>query len=329
MISSRFRVFVQSMIVARSAATARRWLTPTAPAQIDDSQEFNFDGGAALAEDVKRTQQFSAARQVALSTLPPKAPPGAVEKVVKHLAAHPINDAIMAQRIVVTHVENAQGEEAKQPMPEMPLAEALSKARDLSLDLVQMAEKDGRAFCRLRKEKKKLLELVKDELEPAQPEVTLRESVSFVVRDVINAHTVEWKSRQVVEQLQRLHPVKLCIQQFATPESAAQKMKELMAQIKKFAEEKEVYHHYTGIQSSDRELAVTLSPSVSTKRGAAAKVVKHPSPEDWAQQSAKLEAHCKESRGQAIGTYRKRETLKHRNMGVRQFRTDKYGRILE
>jgi hypothetical protein len=342
--------------------------TPT-----EEEEEDVFDPTAAVAGEARRLRQATLIEALVDSLLPAGSPSEAREKLLAHFRATPINNCIGHQRVVITHTQNESGEEVRMRLPEMTLEDALEQARDNNLDLVQVAEKaaDGIAYCRLRNEQVKALSLVSDLVpsasgasaaaqaagaagaadgsDPAQQQQQAqaeqlqggrtppqREPKSHVFRDAVDQHFVDWRSRKIVEELHRGHPVTLQIQQFISPESAIGKMKEMMDAVKAHAEKDEkfaagltqrdrglVSHRYTGVRVSDKELAVTLVPDRKTSG------LKHPGPADWAAAQKRFIELCRKSDRKSAGTYQESSSLKRRDVGARTFRTDKFGRRLE
>jgi translation initiation factor IF-3 len=315
-------------------AAARRSAASTAGEEDDD---FEFDVAGNIQAEHAQQQQNDAVRATAAAMVPPGASQAALFKLQEVLRQFPINACIVTAEVVIPHVANDAGEDVKMRLGPMPRGEALQNAADAGMDLVQLAVNSGVAYCRVRHEQPKALKKIADLLvgleggaAPAAEENAVRMKALNVhtFRDVVDAHFIEWRSKKVAAELAKRHPIKLQIEKFATAHAAVEKMQEMLEAVKEAAEEYEpvVVHHHTGISVSEKDLSVTLTPSVNAGAANAAKQIKHPGEKEWAQALRKLEGNFDD--GGRTGTYKKHGQPKRVNVGARTFRADKYGRKL-
>lgn len=304
-----------------------RWVATSG----DGDEEFKFDPTAHLQRESAHANASSNTDRLLQQWLPEGAPEAARSKVAEYLRKHPVDQLILNSTVKITHMENEEGEEAKvSNLSPMPLRDAIESAKERGMHVVQMGEGQGMAFVRIRDEKKRILTMVAEDLSsvtPAAPEKELRlkNSVDHVFRDVVDAHFISWKSKKIVEDMKKLHPVKVGIHQFQSAEAAVQKLREMSNAIKAHAESTNVVHHFTSINASDREVAILFSPSPTGKANAS-KTVKHPGEKEWDHTLKRLQGALQKS-GRS-GTYHKVDILKPRNMGSMTYRVDKYGRRL-
>lgn len=251
-----------------------------------------FDVTSSLAEQVRAAKQRKSIEGLIAELLPPAAPQEAATALRAYFDGRPINECIEADEIMITHV----GGEARR-LPPMPLDAALEAAREQELDLVQMAAsvKDGKrvAFCRIRDERTPAMESVKHLLGAASggsdksEAVQLRALNIHSFSDVCDAHFIGWRSKKIVVELKKRHPVKLVIERFTSAAGALEKMRAMLAAIEEHAKETAVIHHHTGITVSERELSVSLSPDVTASSHA--KGIRHPKQADWQRAQRKFE----------------------------------------
>ena len=141
-------------------------------------------------------------------------------------------------------------------------------------------------------------------------------------RDAADAHFIDWRSKKIALDLAKGHPTKLQINKFVAPAAAVAKMREMLDRIKLVTElaEPPIPHHYSSLTCTDRQLAVTLTPSNKGQK------VRHPSDKDWERLTQRFQ-HSVADSGRS-GTYRAK-SAKPRAVGARDFRVDKYGRRIE
>lgn len=276
--------------------------------------------------------------------LPPNAPAAAIEKARAYLQQHPMDTLIIQPKVQITHIEDPDsGVETKMSLSPCELSEALQHAKERSMNLVQMGARGDIAYCRIRHETTRILALVSAELEAAREEAKqekmggrgdgehaknkTRELVDHSFRDVVDAHYVGWKSKKIVEDIKKRHPVKLTIKQFQSPTAAISKMREMCQAMQRYAEENVVYHHFTSIVANDREVSVTFAPSLPSAKGNAWKHIKYPGEKEWTHAIQRMDEACRKSG--RYGTYAKNNVLKPRSLGRTFFRVDKYGRKTE
>lgn len=297
----------------------------------DGSEEYAFDTTELIQREAAIANVSSNTEKLLQQFLPAGAPESARSKVAQYLQNHPIDNLILCTTVQITHIENEEGEEVRAGgLSPMPLKDAMDSAKERGLQVVQMGESAGKAFVRLRNEHKRISALIADDIAAAQGEVQeaqadlrLKKNIDHVFRDVVDAHFVSWKSKKIVEDIKRLHPVKVGIQQFQSAESAIAKLREMCIAIKNHAEATNVYHHFTSINAGDKEIAVLFTPSVQGKANAS-KSVKHPGDKEWNHALQRLQGTLRKS-GRS-GTYTKLDVLKRRNLGAVTYRVDKYGR---
>ncbi|CUG93330.1 Hypothetical protein, putative [Bodo saltans] len=302
-------------------------------ANSDD--EFSFDSTELIQREAALTNLSSNTEKLLQQFLPPNAPESARSKVAKYLRDHPIDQLIVCPTVQVTHIEDEAGEEKKAGnLSPMSVKEAMEAAHARGFVVVQMGEANGKAFVRLRNEKKRILAIIAEDLaaagssvsdQAAEPEEQLRlkKSVDHIFRDVVDAHFISWKSKKIVEDLKKMHPVKVGIQQFQSAESAIAKLREMCVAMKGHAETGNVIHHFTSVNASDREIAVLFSPSAQGRENSA-KSIKHPGEKEWNNALSRLQGQLRKS-GRA-GTYTKHDVLKARNLGAVTYRVDRFGR---
>lgn len=288
--------------------------------------EFEFDSAALVHREAVKASAASTAEQILAAWGLSEASDAAKQKVRASLRSHPVDNLIEAATVQVTHIENEAGKEEKTSLSPMSLKDAIDSAKERGMCVVQMAEKDGVAFVRIRNERKRILDSLGADLTESggstsqqQPSIKLKDNVDHIFRDVVDAHFIGWKSKKIVEDLKKLHPVKLGIQQFQTGESAMSKLREMCLAVQKHAEAVGVSHHYTSIHASDRDVSVVLTPT-GVKGGA----VKHPGEKEWSHAAHRLQDSLRKSG--RLGTYAKADVLKPRSLGSVPYRVDKFGR---
>ncbi|KAF5222286.1 hypothetical protein ECC02_004567 [Trypanosoma cruzi] len=276
--------------------------------------------------------------------LPENAPDAATQKVRAYLQQHPMDTLITQPRVHITHVEDPEsGRETKMSLSPCDLSEALEQAQEREMNLVQMGTRGDVAYCRIRREIPRILGLVGPELEALREEEKqeesshrggsdqaggkIRELVDHSFRDVVDAHFVGWKSKKIVEDIKKRHPVKITIKEFQSPEAAIGKIREMCQAMQRYAEEKLIYHHFTSIVANDREVSVSFVPSLPSGKGNSWKHIKYPGEKEWAHANKRMEEACRKSG--RYGTYVKNNMLKPRSLGQTFFRVDKYGRKID
>jgi hypothetical protein len=294
--------------------------------------EFSFDSTELIQREAALTSVSSNTEKMLQRFLPPNAPESARTKVLNYLKDHPIDQLILCPTVQVTHIEDEAGEEKKAgSLSPMSVKEAIEAAHARGFVVVQMGEANGKAFVRLRNEQKRIMSLIAEDIAAsgssveAEPEQQLRlkKSVDHIFRDVVDAHFISWKSKKIVDDIKKLHPVKVGIQQFQSAESAIAKLREMCAAMKGHAEAGNVFHHFTSVNASDKEIAVLFTPSAQGKENSA-KGIKHPGDKEWNNALARLQGQLRKS-GRA-GTYAKHDVLKPRNLGAVTYRVDRFGR---
>jgi hypothetical protein len=314
-----------------------------AAAEDDFDAVLDASLSASMASEARSWAQANSIDELIAELLPPhkRAPEEARSKLREYFTAKPINNCIRADRIIITHVQDMEGrDERAQGMSPMTLEAALTMAKDNQLDLVQMAfnEKDGysSSFCRLRREREAAMATIQSLLPQergavvdsaaataaAEANLPLKEVVHHVFRDAVDAHFIGWKSKKIVGELRRRTPIRLSIEKFVSATAAVRKMREMLDAIKTESLAAGLHHHHTGINASERELAVFLSPTLKSKNKEV--TVKHPSDDDWNRALQRLHTALG-----GKGTVRDDKKLKPRNVGLTTYRKDKYGRRIE
>lgn len=301
------------------------------------NDDFHYDPMEGIQRDAAKATAQRGAEAVLRQLLPPHAPPEAFSKARQYLVEHPINELITEPNIQITHIANAEGEEAKSTGGGSPVerSTAIRQAREMGLDLVLMGRKGDTAYCRIRNEKTHVLQLVKKELdasasaaESADRLTKTKEVVQHQFRDVVDAHFVGWKSKKIVQDIKKGHPVKLVIREFQNWEGAILKLKEMCKAIQHVAEGEKVSHHFSSITANMNEVSISFSPSVrKNDAGSKALHIKHPMEKEWANAKKRMEDSCRKSG--RFGTYMKTPQLKPRCLGETSYRVDKYGRRME
>lgn len=299
--------------------------------------DFHYDPIEGIQRDVAIATAQRSAEAVLRELLPPHAPPEAFSKARQYLLEHPINELITEPNIQITHIANAEGEEVKSTGggSRMERSAAIRQAREKGLDLVLMGHKGDTAYCRIRNEKAHVLQLVKKELdasaiteESAERLTKMKEVVQHQFRDVVDAHFVGWKSKKIVQDIKKGHPVKLVIREFQNWEGAILKLKEMSKAIQHVAEGEKVSHHFSSITANMNEVSISFSPSVrKNDPGSKSVHIKHPIEKEWANAKKRMEESCRKSG--RFGTYMKSPQLKPRCLGETSYRVDKYGRRME
>lgn len=300
----------------------------------EDDQDFSFDSTELIQREAAVANASSNTERLLQQLLPPGAPDSARTKVANYFREHPVDQLILCSTVQVTHIEDEAGEEKKAGnLSPMPLKDALEAAAARGLQVVQMGEANGKAFVRLRDERKRIMAIIAEDMasvaveskpsEEADQQVRLKKSIDHAFRDVVDAHFISWKSKKIVEDIKRLHPVKVAIQQFQSAESAIAKLREMTVAIKGHAEAANVIHHFTTINVGDKEISILFSPSAQGKENSA-KAIKHPGEKEWANALNRLQGVMRKS-GRS-GTYSKFDSLKPRNLGAVNYRVDRFGR---
>ena len=290
---------------------------------IDDMIAFEFDASASLQQDAREATTQLGAEELARRVVPAHFTIAQHQGVIDHLRQTPVNDMITAEKVVITHVENDEGEEVAQsgPRREIELTDALERAKDANKDLVQFAfnEKNNTAYCRIRGEIEKLLKKMNASSpdgsadgaaddSPIQAADKLQQMCEIEFSDRVDAHFIDWKSKKIVIDIYKGHPVQLRIRKFASVSTAVPKMREFLSRIRQYAELSQpmIPHHHTGISVSDKMISVTLMPS-SVVQGKVPQV-KHPSENDWSKGTKRFMS-AMEASGQE-GTFVKRSTFR-------------------
>ncbi|RNF06852.1 hypothetical protein TraAM80_03797 [Trypanosoma rangeli] len=310
----------------------------------DASEEYVFDPTLSVQKDAALSMAKKSLDAIIRDLLPANAPDSATQRVKTYLQQHPIDTLITQPKVHITHVEDPEsGTEAKLSLSPCDLSEALEQAQGRGMNLVQMGTRGDMAYCRIRREIPRILGLVSAELEALLEQEKqegsshrvehdeaggkLREQVDHQFRDVVDAHFVGWKSRKIVEDIKRRHPVKVTIKEFQSPDAAISKIREMCQAMQRYAEEKGIYHHFTSIVANDREVSVSFAPSLPSAKSSAWKHIKYPKEKEWAHANKRMEEACRKSGRH--GTYMKNNQLKPRSLGQTLFRVDKYGRKIE
>ena len=306
--------------------------------QSTSDEEFGsvFDPTATIQREAAAAQADQLRDRILKEWLPADAPDAAINKLRKSLHEFPIDGMIVCPRVKITHVEDDEGVEKSMKLEPVDRDEALEQASLRKKNLVQMAERDGVAFARIRDEKKRIMKLLEPDLQTdnaassdrnsEKSNQRLKPGIDHVFRDVVDAHFISWKSKKIAQDLKRMHPVKLAVQEFQSADSAVSKLREMCNAIKAFSEQNKIYHHYTSIHATDREFSVTLSPSIQGQKNSSV-TVKHPGEKEWNNAVNRLGGALRASG--RMGTYSKAQELKPRNVGAQPFRVDKYGRKIE
>ena len=290
-------------------------------------EDFSFDASASLQKEFRQqTRKTLSAEEFVMSILPKNPPDAAIMKLQKYFKQYPVNNTITADQVLITHIWDPVTEkEEKVSIPTMDVEEALAKAAELKLDIVQLGLRDGVAFCRIRDETQKALSTVADLLAvedaPTQDDggkasnwKMQSKTMNHQFKDVADAHFVKWKSVKIVEELGKGYPVKLQIQQFVSVESAVAKMKEMAEAIRLNAVKRSIPFNGTQVQVSEREINLQLTPTDPAKKGADGKpIVKTPSDKDWQRNMDRF----REARGGSAGNMKKAEYRKYEHQGKR------------
>lgn len=301
-----------------------------------DEEEYQYDPMEGVQRDAARESARKSADALLRQLLPAYAPPSAFTKAQQYLLQHPIDGLITASKVHVTHIANDKGEEVKANMPPCGLDSALQRASDLGLNLVQMGGKDDTAFCRIRDEKPHILQLVRKELEAAEASASAsagqqqrrkKETLQHVFRDVVDAHFIGWKSKKIVQDIQKGHPVKLVIREFQSWEGAILKLQEMCRAMQKVAETQKIPHHFTSINANSTEVSIQFSPPVGGGSDKGKVLIKYPMEKEWSNAKKRMEEACRKSG--RLGTYVKAGAMKPRSLGETTYRVDKYGRRIE
>lgn len=304
----------------------------------DAAEEFVYDPMEGVQRDVAVETAKKSVDAVLRELLPPHAPSEAFAKAQKYLLEHPINELIMSTNIQITHITNTEGEEVKVTgaggSSSCDRDAALRQAREKGLDLVLMGRKGDTAYCRIRNEKDHILQLVKKELDAAAAvessgrPTKIKELIQHQFRDVVDAHFIGWKSKKIVQDIKKGHPVKLVIREFQNWEGSILKLREMCKAVERAAETDKVSHHFCSITANANEVSIMLSPSVNRSgSGNKGVQIKHPIEKEWANAKKRMEDSCRKSG--RFGTYMKAPQLKPRCLGETTYRVDKYGRRIE
>lgn len=156
------------------------------------------------------------------------------------------------------------------------------------------------------------------------PKRPLKAPIDHIFRDSVDDHFISWKSKKIVEDLRKRHPVKVGLRDFQSADSAMHKLRSMSNAIKAHAEATGVSHHYVSILATDKELSITLAPNDGGRTSGAAVSVKHPSASEWEKIHGRFEHALRKSGVQ--GTYQRAEKMKMRNVGARDFAVDRFGR---
>ncbi|KAG5501840.1 hypothetical protein JKF63_04110 [Porcisia hertigi] len=332
----------------------------------EDPFAFEFDPMAGVRHDAAVETAKKSFESIVEEVAPPNAPADALAKIRSYLKQHPVDTLILHAEVQITHIENPDtGVEERVHLSPMGIKDALEQAQLRKMNLVQMGSRgDDLAFCRIRREQPWVWKLVQPEMDlvagltgtpatdaavegqkqgehqlhgsgsgeghadrPRQYIGKTKELVDHAFRDAVDAHFIGWRSKKIVQDIGKGHPVKLTIRDFQSPEAAIHKLREMSNAVKSYAEERHIYHHFTSIVANDREASLTLSPPTANKSGTISKTVKHPSEKDWVHALKRMEDSCHKT-GRS-GTYMKSNKLKMRNVGPTTYRVDKYGRRVD
>lgn len=307
--------------------------------------DFEYDPMAGVRHDAAVVAAGRDLDSILEELLPEGAPPAAAEKVRLYLQQHPVDSLITAANVQITHVESPEtGLDERASLSPVPLVEALEQSEFRKMHLVQMGCREDVAFCRIRDERPWVYKLIAEEMSAVEAERAaleeqeqrvgnrrggrgsggLKELVDNNFRDLVDAHFIGWKSKKICEDVKKGHSVKLTIRDFQSAETAMHKLREMSNAMKRYAEEKAIWHHFTSIVGNEREASITFSPAVENKAGQISKLVKHPGEKEWAHALKRMQDSCQ--RSGRIGTYAKTGNLRPRNVGSTMYRTDKFGR---
>lgn len=287
---------------------------------------FEYDPMSNVSSDAAKEASRRKSESVVRSLLPPNAPPAAFTKALQYVLSHPVNELITTPLIQITHISNAAGEEEKVSLPPCELAEALKRAKDSGFELVAMGANAQVSFCRVQDMKKSLLLLVKKEMEAAaeadgaQPPSKQRSTITHQFRDVVDAHFIGWKSKKILDDLAKGHPVKLVIKEFQSWDGALLKLQAMCTAMQKSAEARKLVHHFTSITANATEASVIFAPPARGRSG----TLRYPGAKEWGAARKRMEDACQKSGRQ--GTYMKTSQMKPRSLGETTYRVDKYGR---
>ncbi|KAG5499528.1 hypothetical protein JIQ42_05001 [Leishmania sp. Namibia] len=326
---------------------------------------FEFDPMAGVRHDAAVETAKKRVDSIVEELAPPNASSEALEKIRSYLRQHPVDTLIVHAEVQITHMESPDtGAEERVHLSPMGIRDALEQAQLRKMNLVQMgARGDDLAYCRIRRERPRVWKLVQPEMDlvsgltgttttndavaaqhqepqkhdtgsgdnqtdrPRQYLGKTKELVDHAFRDAVDSHFIGWRSKKIVQDIRKGHPVKLTIRDFQCPEAALHKLREMSNAVKTYAEEQRIYHHFTSIVGNEREASLTLSPPMANKSGTISKTVKHPSEKEWAHTLKRMEDACQKA-GRS-GTYVKSNKLKMRNLGATTYRVDKYGRRMD
>ncbi|KAG5476661.1 hypothetical protein CUR178_03834 [Leishmania enriettii] len=326
---------------------------------------FEFDPMAGVRHDAAVETAKKRVESIVEELAPPNASSEALEKIRSYLRQHPVDTLILHAEVQITHMESPDtGAEERVHLTPMGIKEALEEAQLRKMNLVQMgARGDELAYCRIRRERPRVWKLVQPEMDlvsgltgtpatnnavaaqhqepqkhdtgrgdnqtdrPLQYLGKTKELVDHAFRDAVDDHFIGWRSKKIVQDIRKGHPVKLTIRDFQCPEAAVHKLREMSNAVKTYAEEQRIYHHFTSIIGNEREASLTLSPPMANKSGTISKTVKHPSEKEWAHTLKRMEDACQKAGRR--GTYVKSKKLKMRNLGATTYRVDKYGRRMD
>lgn len=309
---------------------SRRFILSSPPS--DGGDEFVVDPSSFVQQEAATLTREEHLKRILSAWVPKNSRPEGIQRVEEYLRKHPVNECIDSAQVFITHVQDPDSlKDVQMRLGPMSVEEALGVAKERGMDLVQVAAQADKSFCRVRHERRRILqefeEALKPEANPQSPnqqQQSRRASEQCVVefRDVANDHFLDWRSTKIVDDLARGHPVRLTIAKFASPNSAAERMQKMLQHVEEKAAERKVWHTFTSVEADDRHLSVSLGPSPNQS-------VRHPTPKEWGQILAKFSAACRNSGRDNLGTYKASTQLKRRNVGVRQFRVDKFGRRLD
>ncbi|AAZ12173.1 uncharacterized protein TEOVI_000684900 [Trypanosoma equiperdum] len=308
-----------------------------------NDDEFVFDPTLSIQKDAAIHTAKKSFETIVLEYVPAHAPEEARQKVKSYLTQHPIDILITQPKVQITHLEDAEsGAETKVSLSPCDLPEALQQARERGMNLVQMGARGDVAYCRIRRESARILSLIHTELEAlreqeekqqgkgrggVQAAAKMGELIDHTFRDAVDAHFVGWRSKKIVEDIRRRHPVKLTIKEFQSPECAIGKLREMCQAMQHYAQEKVIYHHFTSIVANDREASITFAPALPMAKSDSWKHIKYPGEKEWTNALRRMEDACRKSG--RYGTYAKSNKLKLRSLGQTSYRVDKYGRKMD
>nr|CCC91278.1 conserved hypothetical protein [Trypanosoma congolense IL3000] len=318
---------------------------PVRSVATSKDDEFVFDPTLSVQRDAAVKTAKESLDNILQGLVPSRASEEARQKVRAYLQQHPIDTLITQPRVQITHLEDKEsGTESKISLSPCDLSEALQQAQERGMNLVQMGTRGDVAYCRIRNEMPRVQALISAELEAlseqeaqqsergdgrgaAKSEGKMRELIDHAFRDAVDAHFVGWRSKKIVEDIKKRHPVKLTIKEFQSPEAAIGKLREMCLAMQRHAEELVVYHHFTSIVANDREASITFAPSLPRPQSDAWKHIKYPGEKEWASALKRMEEACRKSG--RYGTYAKSNKPKMRSLGQTAFRVDKYGRKID